>query len=80
MSKKDKIFIVLASTSIIISFFLWYLYSLVQYQEKILWDNKVYHYVDISTSQSSIDIKNPSSQVIFRLDWELFQSGSIDLN
>lgn len=62
-----------------LSFFLWYLYAIEKYkldEKQIL--EKV-HYVDVKVNTKNIEIVNSPENVIFRVDGELIQSGSINL-
>ena len=77
--KTPDISTLLASICIILSFFLGYVYALREW--KIQKDKMSTQpiYIDITTSQKSIKIKNTPQNIFFRIDGELMQSGSIDL-
>jgi len=64
---------------IIVAFFLGYLYADRELSLKYnIQENKKY-YVDISTSSKNISITQSPQNIFFRVNGEIFQTGSIDL-
>lgn len=76
---KDIKVICISVVSIIIAFFLGYMYNAREYQLQLsqIQDSPIY--IDISSSTRGITIKNTPENIYFRVDKTLMQTGSIDL-
>ena len=78
-TKLHFLFIALSSVSIITSFFLGYLYCERQYELQNTSILQQKHYIDIMSSTKGIEIQNLPENIYFRMDWDIIQTGSIDL-
>lgn len=78
MRKADKIFSIIQLLSVVIAFILWYIFAL---REINIEDKKhSKQYIDINTNKSGITIKKVPENIYLRVNGEIFQSGSIDLD
>lgn len=75
--KSENITTLLSLACIIVAFFLWYAYAAREYEINNIQEENIY--IDITTSQKNITIKNTPENVFFRVDKQLIQSWSIDL-
>ncbi|NDK09287.1 hypothetical protein GW846_00735 [Candidatus Gracilibacteria bacterium] len=77
--KTETIKLLASSMLIILSFFLGYVFAVRQLAIQERNYEQIPVYIDISTSKSSIRIKDSPKNIFFRVNGNIIQTGSIDL-
>lgn len=70
--------IVLSSFLIILSFFIWYIYSSLKYQDELSKIRDEKYYINLSIKDNKIDFLNENKNVFILVNWEEIDSASLE--
>ena len=77
--KREDIRLIISLLFILFSFLLGYAFAARSYNLEIASKENTAQYIDISTTQKNIRIKNVPEHIYFRVNGELMQDGVIEL-